>query len=42
VLLAGTEPALDSINIENVSEMKKEAEEQILHRLAMVYDFLKI
>jgi hypothetical protein len=30
---------LDTINTENDTEMKKEAEEWNLHRLAMVHDF---
>jgi len=37
-ILAGTDPELDTTNTENVSEMKKEAEERILHRMAKVQD----
>ena len=41
-ILAGDDPALDETNTKNNSEMKTEAEERTLHRLAMVYDFLKM
>jgi hypothetical protein len=33
---------LDTINIENHSEVKKEAEERTLHRMAMVPEFLEM
>jgi len=41
-ILAGTDPRLDTMNIENDSEMKKEAEERKLHRMAKVYNFLEM
>jgi len=41
-MLAGTDPELDTMNTENDSEMKKEAEESKLHRMAKVHDFLEI
>jgi hypothetical protein len=41
-ILAGTDPELDTANTENDSEMKKEAEESTLHRMAKVYDFLEM
>jgi len=40
--LAGTDPELDTLNTENNSEMKKEAEERKLHRMAKVHDFLEM
>ena len=40
--MAGTDPELDTTNTENVSEMKKEAEEKKLHRMAKVHDFLEM
>jgi hypothetical protein len=40
--LAGTDPELDKANTENDSEMKKEAEERTLHRMAKVHDFLEM
>jgi len=40
--LAGTDPELDTTNTENDSEMKKEAEERKLHRMAKVHDFLEM
>jgi len=40
--LAGTDPELDTTNTENDSEMKKEAEEQKLHTMAKVHDFLEM
>jgi hypothetical protein len=40
--LAGTDPELDTMNTENNSEMKKEAEERKLHRMAKVHDFLEM
>jgi len=39
-ILARTDPKLDTNNTENDSEMKKEAEEPKLHRMAKVHDFL--
>ena len=41
-ILAGADPELDTMNRENDLEMKKEAEERKLHRLAKVHDFLKM
>jgi hypothetical protein len=41
-ILAGTDPELDNANTENNSEMKKEAEERKLHRMAKVHDFLEM
>jgi hypothetical protein len=38
--LAGTDPELDTTDTENDSEMKKEAGERTLHRMAKVHDFL--
>jgi len=38
-ILAGTDPELDTTNTENDSEMKQEAEERKLHRMAKVHDF---
>jgi hypothetical protein len=38
-ILAGTDPVLYSTNTENNSGMKKEVEEQKLHRMAKVHDF---
>jgi len=40
--LAGTDPELDTMNTENDSEMNKEAEERILHRMAKFHDFLEM
>jgi len=40
--LAGTDPELDTLNTENDLEMKKEAEERKLHRMAKVHDFLEM
>jgi len=42
VILAGTDPELDTMNTENYSEMKNEAEETKLHRMAKVHDFLEM
>jgi len=39
-MLAGTDPELDTINTENNSEMKYEAEEITLHRMAKVHNLL--
>jgi len=41
-ILAGIDPELDTMNTENDSEMKKEAEERKLHRMAKVHDFLEM
>jgi hypothetical protein len=41
-ILAGTDPELDTTNTENDSEMKKEAEERKLNRMAKVHDFLEM
>jgi len=41
-ILAGTDPELDTMNTENDSEMKKEAEERKLHRMAKVHNFLEM
>jgi len=41
-ILAGTDPEIDTTNTENDSEMKKEAEERKLHRMAKVHDFLEM
>jgi len=38
-ILAGTDPELDNANTYNDSEMKNEAEERKLHRMAKVHDF---
>ena len=40
--MAGTNPELDTTNTENDSEMKKEAEERTLHRMANVDDFFEM
>jgi hypothetical protein len=39
-ILASTDPELDTTNIQNNSDAKKEAEERNLHRMAKVHDFL--
>jgi len=41
-ILAGTEWELDTPHTENDSEIKKEAEERKLHRMAKVHDFLEM
>jgi len=41
-ILAGTDPELDTMNTENDSEMRKEAEERKLHRMAKVHNFLEM
>jgi hypothetical protein len=41
-ILAGTDRELDTPHTENDSEMKKEAEERKLHRMAKVHDFLEM
>jgi hypothetical protein len=40
--LAGTDPELDTMNTENDSEMKQEAEERKLPRMPKVHDFLQM
>jgi hypothetical protein len=40
--LAGTDHELDTMNTENDSEMRKDAEERKLHRIAKVHDFLEM
>jgi len=40
--MAGTDPELDTTSSENDLEMKKEAEERKLHRMAKVHDFLEM
>jgi len=40
--LAGADPELDTMDTENDTEMKKEAEERKLHRMAKVHDFLEM
>jgi hypothetical protein len=39
-ILAGTDPELDTMNIDNDLEMKKAAEERKLQRMAKVHDCL--
>ena len=41
-MLAGDDPALDTLNTENDSKMKKVAEERKLYRMAKVHDFLEM
>jgi hypothetical protein len=41
-MLACPDPELDTINTYNDLEMKKEAEEMQLHRMAKVHDFLEL
>jgi len=41
-ILAGTDLSLDTTNTENNSEMKKEAEERKLHRMAKVHNCLEM
>jgi len=41
-ILAGADPELDTMNTENEKEMKKEAEERKLHRMAKVHPFLEM
>jgi len=41
-ILSGTDPQLDSANTENDSEMKKEAEERKLNRMAKLHNFLEL
>jgi hypothetical protein len=40
--LAGTDPELDTTNTENDTEMKKEAEEWKLHRMAKVHNLMEM
>jgi len=39
-ILAGANPEMDTMNTDNDSEMKKEAEERKVHRMAKVHDLL--
>jgi len=39
---AGADPELDTMNTENYTEMKKEAEERKLHRMAKIHDCLEM
>jgi len=41
-ILGGTDPELDTTNTENDSEMKKQAEERKLHKMAKVHNFLEM
>jgi hypothetical protein len=41
-ILADTDPELDTMNTDKDSEMKKEAEDRKLHRMAKVHDFLEM
>jgi hypothetical protein len=41
-ILEGNDPALDSTNTANDSELKNEVEEWKFHKLAKVHDFLVI
>jgi hypothetical protein len=41
-ILAGIDPELDTMNTENNSEMKTEAEERKLQRMAKFHDFLEM
>jgi hypothetical protein len=41
-ILAGIDTELDTMNTENDSEMKKEAEERTFHRMANVLNFLEM
>jgi len=41
-IMAGTDPELDTTNIENDSKMMIEAEDRKLHRMAKVHNFLEI
>jgi hypothetical protein len=41
-ILAGTDPESDTTDTENEPEMKKEAEERKLHRMAKVHDILEM
>jgi hypothetical protein len=41
-IIPGTNPELDTTNTENDTEMKKEADDRKLHRMAKDHDFLEI
>jgi len=41
-ILAGTDPELDTTNTDNDLEMKNEAVERKLYRMAKVYDFVEM
>jgi len=41
-ILEAADPELDTTNTENDSEMKIEAEDRTLHRMAQVQDFLEM
>ena len=41
-LLAGDDPLLDPDSTDNDMEMKREAEEKMLHRMAKVHNFLEM
>jgi len=41
-ILAGTDQELDNVNTERHLEMKNEAEEKELHRMAQVHNFLEM
>jgi hypothetical protein len=42
VIFAGADAVMDTTNTESQSEIKKEAEERKLHRMAKVHDILKM
>ena len=42
MILAGDDPALDTTNTENDTEMLKEAEETHLHSMAKAHDLLEM
>jgi len=42
MMFLGTDPELDSTNIENNSEMKKDAEERTMQRMSKVHQFLEM
>jgi hypothetical protein len=41
-ILAGTNPVLNTTEVENDIELKRKAEERIFHTIAKVYDFLEM
>jgi len=41
-ILAGAHPELDTMTTENDSELKKDAEERTLHRMARIHDFVEM
>jgi len=41
-ILTGTDPELNTMNTENDKEMKRDAKERKLHRMAKVHDFLEM